>query len=782
MSNWNQLKVFELKAELKERDLPTTGLKADLVARLDEDDAMATLKSDDDHAPDLAKAEDAPTADEDDAAAVLDDAPVTAADVVPTPSIEPAETISEPAPEATNAPAPVTAADVVQTPSIEPAETISEPAPEATNAPAPEEIKQNEEAAKAEVPPVIDEAAAEAAIPELAKVDARELTADIEKRKRRSCSPPPAYPNDAAKRQKLGEDTKADSDGVVETTQDDAKWVQEHNNVDTAAVNEYKVEVAAEGGVKDGLTIVDTAKEDVFVEQAAGSLPAPPAEDIVMGDVEQETRSPEDHKMDDATPAQYDDRSRSRSPKRERTRSRSPQRSPINSYRERSPVRRQSRDDGRTVSPAIHPATSALYIRDFQRPLNKHDLQDHVTTLASAPGQSPNPDLIVNFFLDGLCTHSFIEFVDVKAASRVRSEIHGRVWPEGEKNRKELWADFIPDTNVREWIDIEKESQAKRERRKWEVVYEPNGDGELVAALQEAVAVPAQQIPRGPGGGREAPRGPRADRMMGGMGMGGRGMPMSGVNDMPIGGGVPTGPRGGMYGGRGGMDPGPRDSQSSTYTLTTPSLQFVPVAKPVVETRLAHLQSLYSPDAETDPSRASSEKHRYTFDRETLVDRGVEVFEGVRKPAGVRRMPLPPDVTGGGRLPRGRGRRNRSRDRYGGDRYGGRDGGRERDGPVYRDYRDGPWDSRDGARGPPPPSYGRLGGGGGGGGGGGRRGLPPMRDGDRWRPDDAGPPRDRGGRGPRADVDAGGDPNGMPVAGGRTRLGTPVDVYDGGRY
>ena len=691
----------ELKAELKKRDLAVTGLKADLVERLTEDDSKAS----DTREAKAATPEKADSAAEDTTAGAQ----------------EPETELPSETPEPPQA--------YIPTPSIEPMETQ---AGDATAAPEP--VGKNETPLRVDIPPVVAETAVEDPVLHLPRVDTRELTEDLEKRKRRSPSPPPNVDELNNKRQKIagGQD-----DTMVKTTIEDAQWVEGHNNVDSAMVNADAQEVATEGGAEPGPTIVDTSKEEVVVEPAANSL-ASQAEQRDVQDTNMEDVAQDDIKIDDAP--QPDPRSRSRSPAGYDRGSRSRSRSPKWNYRERTPL---ADSEERTVTPAIHPATSALYIRDFQRPLNKTELQDFITNLATAPGQSPDPDVIVNFFLDSICTHAFVEFSTTTAASRARSLIHGRTWPQ-ETTRRPLWADFIPDNRVLEWIETEKLSQDRRERKKWEVDYMTDSSGEIIANLQEADAVPAQILRKPSGTIDNAPRGPRADRGRFATGTGDSRDP----NYLPLD-TTPSGPRD-PYADRARHQPtgpsaGLRAPEETITLITQPSISFVPVSKDVAAQRLAHIDSLYATDPDAD-FRVRSQKHRYTFDRDTLIDRGVEVFEGIRKPPGVRRMPLPADITGTGGRPRGG--RGRGRDRagggYGGGAYGGGGYGGE---PRYRDFRDAP--PRGGPRG------------GAGYGGGFDRGDR-YAAGDRWTPSSDAGRLDRG------------DPNPYPPRGGRG--------YGGGGY
>ncbi|KAE8383254.1 hypothetical protein BDV26DRAFT_251972 [Aspergillus bertholletiae] len=166
------------------------------------------------------------------------------------------------------------------------------------------------------------------------------------------------------------------------------------------------------------------------------------------------------------------------------------------------------------VEPALHVATAALYVGGLMRPLQPAALKNHLIHIASPPGDSPDPDVVVNFYLDSIKTHCFVSFSNVTAASRARAALHNTVWP-NERNRKSLFVDFIPEHKLQQWIDMEENSRGRSgPPARWEVKYDRTGD-EVEAALVEidAKSAGARQA-RGPAPSdfaRPPPLGPRAD-------------------------------------------------------------------------------------------------------------------------------------------------------------------------------------------------------------------------------------------------------------------------------
>ena len=140
----------------------------------------------------------------------------------------------------------------------------------------------------------------------------------------------------------------------------------------------------------------------------------------------------------------------------------------------------------RDIAPSVHPATTAIYIRELMRPLNPKTMKDHLIALASSPDAEPDPSTIKQFFLDNIRTHCLVSFTSTAAASRVRSALHDRTWP-NERDRRPLWVDFIPEEKLPEWVDVEQGSSGPRAQKskRWEVYYEDQ-DGEIIAHLQEA--------------------------------------------------------------------------------------------------------------------------------------------------------------------------------------------------------------------------------------------------------------------------------------------------------
>ncbi|KAJ5562806.1 DNA-binding SAP [Penicillium sp. DV-2018c] len=263
------------------------------------------------------------------------------------------------------------------------------------------------------------------------------------------------------------------------------------------------------------------------------------------------------------------------------------------------------------VTPALHVATATLYIDGLMRPLQPAALRNHLASLASAPG-TQEPETIVDFYLDSIKTHCFVSFSSLTAASRVRSAIHGTVWP-NERNRKNLRADFIPDEKLKEWIQVEEESRGRAGPAvRWEVKYETADDGEVTATLAEVGSTSSGR--RESGFNRTPPLGPRSD--------------MEHLARRPSN-AAPAPPS------RPGQGFKPLDELFKS-TTAKPKLYYLPVPRAVADKRLDQFDELIRKG--TFPRRGGDEMRRITFENEDeFVDVGPERFgPGPRAGPGAR--------------------------------------------------------------------------------------------------------------------------------------------------
>ncbi|KAI1611850.1 hypothetical protein EDD36DRAFT_439610 [Exophiala viscosa] len=299
-----------------------------------------------------------------------------------------------------------------------------------------------------------------------------------------------------------------------------------------------------------------------------------------------------------------------------------------------SPQRSPYPSGERDVPPAIHPATSSLYIRNFKRPLHIPSLRSHIVSLAKPPSSTDDEDPISIFYLDSIRTHAFVSFSSVAAASRVRTAMHDTRFPD-EAMRESLFIDYIPDDKVQAWIDSETGGGFGRGGggRRYEVVYEQGGDG-VEAIFQEidsskprppiepsrssrmSVDIPkAATIAPGvhPDRTELIPRGPRRDE------------------HQDRGRAPPTGPK----------NPGVVDNNSGRgfkaldelfkSTTTKPKLYYKPVSEATATERSDMFRSLRPGYADMGRSGAEGMK-RYSFERykerEEWVDKGPEFGYG----------------------------------------------------------------------------------------------------------------------------------------------------------
>jgi SAP domain/RNSP1-SAP18 binding (RSB) motif len=244
-----------------------------------------------------------------------------------------------------------------------------------------------------------------------------------------------------------------------------------------------------------------------------------------------------------------------------------------------------------TPPPSIHGATRALYIRNFQRPLQLGVLRSYLTSIAA----SEEADPVETLHLDTIRTHAFVVLSTQSAAARIRAGMHGQFWPK-EGDRKHLWADYVPEENVQEWINIENsaDSGPRGTGRRWEVVYEDK-HGETVAELRE----------------------------VGALGSGPAALPKDDTGDAAPTSALPPTP----------LTAKPIQSAEAAKPFVTldklfqstnakPMLYYLPVKEERAEKRKEEMESAMSKNWSERSQKDNEEMRRYTFEEDKVVDSG----------------------------------------------------------------------------------------------------------------------------------------------------------------
>lgn len=426
-----------------------------------------------------------------------------------------------------------------------------------------------------------------------------ELLEDTRKRKRRSHSLPPSSVENVQKRAKM-DDSRPNVDLPEDNKAEEAQEERIEQSEDTTMVDIAPVQLFSDAQMTTTNALLDAGSQSTppdvasSTDQAIVAEPAPPDHDVSKGS---ETPRPDT----DAPPIQVPHEV---SPmKHSPTDTRFKNLFTGSSKREASPAWQApySDQEDRAVSPALHPATSALYIRDCMRPLHPGNLKTHLIALATPSDATPDAQVVTEFFLDPIRTHCLVGFVNTSAASRVRSSLHNRVWPD-ERTRRPLWVDFVPEEKLKKWIEVELGASSVRGQaaKRWEVVYENEEDG-IKAYLQEAGsnAIGSRPVQRhssaaeGGQGVQGAPSGPRTREVV---------------------------PRPSRSGGTSKPDHGKGFQALDDlfkFTEAKPKLYYLPAGKNTADKRLDKL------DAGRGGGRGD-EMRRYTFEDSSIVDRGPE--------------------------------------------------------------------------------------------------------------------------------------------------------------
>lgn len=432
-----------------------------------------------------------------------------------------------------------------------------------------------------------------------ASVPAPDAALDLQKRKRRSSTPPPS-----TKRAKQEEERRAEEqEDVVDYETGDLSGSPEKKSQNgtrethgleeegTSEVGSHRVAapaaIDAQRALEPSGVEADSTRSAVAESSNALSVTQSPVRDPVL------EVSGEDAFMKRVAIGRH-----SEAPSQTSQPSQQPREDQSETNQE--PQREPAEADIAPSAPSVHPPTSALYIRELMRPLRSETVEEHIVDLVTPQGSQPDPNFIEDFYLDQIRTHAFVKLTSVSAAQRVRAAMHDQVWP-NERNRKPLWVDFIPPDSMKEWIDQE-ESGARGNAHRWEIVYEQGHDS--VTAVHRVAGSDTKSFSKPP------PTGPAAGS--------GAGPVYPGIEA------APRGPRG-----RGG--PPPRlNNPNLVQTQANPPLSYQPQSEDIAQRRVENMRSFYSA---TPPHDLGKDYHRYTFESiDSFVDRGTEVFIGIRPP------------------------------------------------------------------------------------------------------------------------------------------------------
>ncbi|KAF9890994.1 hypothetical protein FE257_005251 [Aspergillus nanangensis] len=562
MTDYAKLKVTELKAELKQRGIPQTGLrlKQDFIDRLKEEDAKADSSATNGESTPAQEAhqeteepaqKEQPTEQPPPVAAPQPEDSAEAERELQDNGKPDEASVKEQSEQGSQEP-------LVKSPVREPEPEAPQPEPiPDTNASAPPaELAPGDTAEQQHSPmekdikpaePTIDNAPIPSASGEntglSTPLPAEEVLEDQRKRKRRSQTPIPTPEAIASKKRKAQEDLPEDN-GEMDVAGDAPEQT-------AAGTDEPKT-----------VGTVDEPRDAAVPEDSAEKKGAPSKHDVRFKGLFASTES---------EPARH-------------------------------PSPPPDVDTEGQVEPALHAATTALYVEGLMRPLQPFALRSHLVSIACPPGQSPNPDIIVEFYLDPIKTHGFVVFNNASAASRARATLHNTVWPD-ERNRKPLFVDFIPEKKFQEWVDMESSRKGGGPPPRWEVKYEPTDDGvEAVLKEIDPRGGASARAPAPSDFSRPPPLGPRAE--------------MGAKDRRPSGAPAPD------HTSRPGQGFKPLDELFMS-TTSKPKLYYLPVPRDVADRRLDRFDDLLRKGA--FPRRGGDETRRISFeDGDLFVDNGAE--------------------------------------------------------------------------------------------------------------------------------------------------------------